>query len=141
MVKFDSRFEEWYEPGLVDGEHVLRLPATHEGVDEAEFFAESAPRIKALVEKAAGGGGEGGAPPAMAAAAAAFAARDLGPRGVSCYWYAALRRYAELYYAAGPAAAKVEAAEPAAAGANASSNAAAAAAKRQQGRKEGGRLA
>jgi Glycosyl transferase family 90 len=38
VLHFDSKYKEFYEPALVDGVHVVRVPATDEGVDEEEFF-------------------------------------------------------------------------------------------------------
>ena len=39
VFKFDSKYREFYEPALQDGVHVVRLPATHEGVDPQQFTA------------------------------------------------------------------------------------------------------
>ena len=37
-------------------------------------------------------------PPAMAKAAKEFAMTQLTPEALSCYWYGALQRYAEMYF-------------------------------------------
>ncbi len=41
VVKFDSPFEEFYEPALKDGVHLVRVPATQDGVDEQQFMRDS----------------------------------------------------------------------------------------------------
>ncbi len=41
VVKFDSQFEEFYEPALKDGVHMVRVPATQDGVDEQQFMRDS----------------------------------------------------------------------------------------------------
>ena len=95
VVHFDSPFTEFYEPALVDGVHVLRLPATEEGVDETEFFEKSAPKIKGEVEVAM----QSVDVPAIAAAGQEFALTQLSEEGLNCYWYGALLRYGRLYLA------------------------------------------
>jgi len=45
VVHFDSKYKEFYEPALEDGVHVVRVPATEEGVDEAEFFKYSGKQL------------------------------------------------------------------------------------------------
>ena len=39
VFKFASTYREFFEPALQDGVHVVRLPATHEGVDPQQFRA------------------------------------------------------------------------------------------------------
>jgi len=41
VLKFESKFEEFYEPALQDGVHVIKLDANDEGVDKERFFQES----------------------------------------------------------------------------------------------------
>jgi protein glucosyltransferase len=48
VVHFDSKYKEFYEPALEDGVHVVRVPATEEGVDEEEFLKYSG---KELIKK------------------------------------------------------------------------------------------
>lgn len=49
--------------------------------------------------------------PAMAAAAQRFALHDLSPQALSCYWYEALVRYADLYFMERPAGEEERASE------------------------------
>jgi hypothetical protein len=52
------------------------------------------PKIKAAVSTAVGKQDA----PTMAAAGQEFILSNLGPEGLSCYWYGALLRYADLYF-------------------------------------------
>ena len=52
------------------------------------------PKIKAAVSTAVGKQDA----PTMAAAGQEFVLSNLGPEGLSCYWYGALLRYADLYF-------------------------------------------
>jgi protein glucosyltransferase len=96
VVHFDSEYKEFYEPALVDGVHVVRVPATGEGVDEEEFFNYSAPKIKKIIDAVLSS--KSSKLPAMAAAGQEFALTQLSPEGLSCYWYGALLKYGELYF-------------------------------------------
>lgn len=91
VIKFQSKFEEFYEPGLKDGVHAVMVEASHEGIDEGTFFNVSAPKIRNAVVKTmkkqsdiARGGQE-------------FIRRNLTDDALNCYWYGALLRYGELY--------------------------------------------
>ena len=53
------------------------------------------PRIKQVVESTR----HGLDMPAMAAAAQAFVQKELSMEALRCYWYCALAKYGELYYA------------------------------------------
>ena len=44
MIQFDSVFKEFFEPGLEDGVHLVRLPADRQGVDVAAFKNSSGGR-------------------------------------------------------------------------------------------------
>lgn len=94
VLKFESIFKEFYEPGLVDGVHVISLPAGERGVDVEDFISNSAPKIREAVEKAI----SDELMPAIAAAGKAFAMEQLSTDALSCYWYQALLRYGQLYF-------------------------------------------
>ena len=44
VLKFDSFYQEFYEPALIDGVHVVKVEAERDGVDEARFFNVSGER-------------------------------------------------------------------------------------------------
>jgi hypothetical protein len=46
VFKFESKWVEFYEPALRSSVHVHKLPATEEGVDEADFAANSGALIR-----------------------------------------------------------------------------------------------
>lgn len=94
VLRFESDYTEFYEPGLVDGTHVVSLKATHEGVDEEEFTKVSAPKIKEAVQTAL----NSPEAPAIAQAGQKFALEQLSPEALDCYWYGVLIRYSKLYF-------------------------------------------
>ncbi|KAL4516541.1 hypothetical protein Ndes2526B_g05132 [Nannochloris sp. 'desiccata'] len=96
VLHFDSKYKELYEPALEDGVHMVRVPATDEGVEEKEFFDYSAPKIKKVVEAALSS--KTNNLPSIAAAGQQFALTQLSPEGLSCYWYGVLLKYGELYF-------------------------------------------
>jgi protein glucosyltransferase len=96
VVHFESKYQEFYEPALEDGVHVVRVPAEEEGVDEEEFFEYSAPKIKKAVKAALSG--KVTDVPEIAAAGQKFVLTQLTPEALSCYWYGALLRYGEMYF-------------------------------------------
>ena len=96
VLHFDSKYKEFYEPALEDGIHVIRLPATEEGVDEEEFWTKSVPKIKAAVQEAMAVGLD--RPPTIAQQGQKFVLEQLTPEALSCYWYGALMRYGDLYF-------------------------------------------
>lgn len=92
VIKFTSKFEEFYEPALKDGVHVIQVDATDDGVDEGQFFNVSAPKIKSAVQenkkqqsRVAKGGQN-------------FVQYNLTEDALSCYWYGALQKYGTMYF-------------------------------------------
>lgn len=94
VLKFDSVYREFYEPGLIDGVHVISLPAEEKGVDVVDFIANSAPKIREAVSKAV----SEETMPAVAAAGKSFALEQLSSEALSCYWFQALVRYGQIYF-------------------------------------------
>ena len=91
VIKFKSKFEEFFEPGLEDGVHAVMVDASHEGVDEGTFFNVSAPRIKKAVRKTINKHSS------IAKGGQDFIRRNLTDEALNCYWYGALLRYGDLY--------------------------------------------
>lgn len=91
VIKFRSKFEEFYEPALKDEVHVVMVDATDDGVDEGGFFNVSAPKIKKAVtqniEK----------PSHIARGGQEFIRQNLTDDALDCYWYGALLRYGDMY--------------------------------------------
>lgn len=101
VFKFDSKYEEFYEPALVDGVHVIKLPAKEDGIDERDFLENSAPRIKEIVQSTLM---DASKMSDIAKAGQDFVVKNLTSDALSCYWYGALLRYADLYYYTPPPA-------------------------------------
>ena len=91
--------QEFFEPALKDGVHVIALPAGKEGVDVEHFKAHTAPRIKAAVQRTRDLPDQ----PPVARQGQAFAREQLTVEALHCYWLGALQRYAGIYYSEGAA--------------------------------------
>ena len=91
VIKFKSKCEEFYEPGLEDGVHAVMVDATGEGVDKDTFFSVSAPKIKKAILKNIK------KPSSIAKNGQDFIRRNLTDDALDCYWYQALVRYGDLY--------------------------------------------
>jgi protein glucosyltransferase len=91
VLKFSSKYEEFYEPGLKDGVHVVKLEASEDGVDKDQFFNVSAPKIKAAIlestEKQS----------SIAKQGQNFIRQNLTEDALDCYWYGAMQQYGKLY--------------------------------------------
>ncbi|KAL6774600.1 hypothetical protein ACKKBG_A25610 [Auxenochlorella protothecoides x Auxenochlorella symbiontica] len=95
VFKVPSKWVEFYEPGLEAGVHYVELPPyEHEGGDAKRYVQEAAPLIKQAVVDTLGGTKV----PEIAANGQAWALHNLSEEGLSCYWYAAIKRYAEIYF-------------------------------------------
>ena len=91
VIKFTSKFKEFYEPAVKDGVHVIQVEATDDGVDESTFYNVTAPKIKNAVKKNLDKQSD------IARAGQDFVMKNLTQDALSCYIYGALQRYGKIY--------------------------------------------
>jgi len=91
VIKFTSKYKEFYEPAVKDGIHVVQVEATDDGVNESTFYNVTAPKIKNAVKKNLDRQSD------IAKAGQDFVMKNLTEDALSCYIYGALQRYAKIY--------------------------------------------
>ncbi len=95
VLKFKSQYSEFWEPAIKPDVHYVELEE-----DEDKFHQHNVPKIRETLRTLEQQ--YHSEQPPVAVEGRRFAMHQLTKDSLSCYWFKALERYAELYYA-GPA--------------------------------------
>lgn len=96
VFKFKSVYTEFWEPALKPDVHFIELAE-----EEDKFHEHNVPKMREVLRHLEEQ--YGGEQPPVAVEGRRFALHQLTKDSLSCYWYKALERYADLYFASPPA--------------------------------------